>query len=233
MEPHRFHKFDPANAARLLSDDRAQMHPPAEALAMLDLHPGQVVADVGCGPGFLTIPIARLVQPGGRVFAVDIRPEMLALLRERLAAEGIAHVRPVLSQESLLPLHGESCGRVLATFLLHELEDPAAFLRELRRVLRPGGRGLAVDWAPARARSGRRWTPGCLRTARSSGCGRPGSSRTRPFRSDRTATRSCSTAADGRGRCCAGVCGAAVERLAQRPEIIGAAPPRWERLWWS
>jgi len=154
MEPHRFHKFDPANAARLLSDDRSQLHPPAEALAMLDLHPGQVVADVGCGPGFLTIPIARLVQPGGRVFAVDIRPEMLALLRGRLAAEEIAHVRPVLSQESLLPLHGESCGRVLATFLLHELEDPAAFLRELRRVLRPGGRGLAADWAPRESPAG-------------------------------------------------------------------------------
>jgi len=148
VEPHKYHKFDPANAARLLSDDRAHMHPPAEALAMLDLHPGQVVADVGCGPGFLTIPLARLVQPGGQVFALDIRPEMLALLRGRLAAEGLAHVHPLLSRESQLPLDDGGCGRVLATFLLHELADPGAFLREIRRVLKPGGRGLAADWAP-------------------------------------------------------------------------------------
>ncbi len=154
MEPHRFHKFDPANAARLLSEERAQMHPPAEALALLDLHPGQVVADIGCGPGFLTIPIARLVQPGGQVFAVDVRGEMLALLRERLSAEGLTHVRPLLSQESILPLDDESCGRLLAAFLLHELADPAAFLREIRRVLGPGGRGLAIDWAPHESPAG-------------------------------------------------------------------------------
>jgi len=148
MESHRFHKFDPANADRLLSEERAQIHPPAEALALLDLHPGQVVADVGCGPGFLTIPIAHVVQPGGRVMAVDIRPEMLALLRGRLAAAGITHVRPMLSQESLLPLGDEGCARLLAAFLLHELVDPTAFLSEVRRVLQSGGRGLAVDWAP-------------------------------------------------------------------------------------
>ncbi len=154
MGPHKFHKFDPANAAGLLSEERAQILPPAEALALLRLRPGQVVADVGCGPGFLTIPIARRVQPGGEVIAVDIRPEMLELLRGRLDAEGITHVRPLLSQESVLPLGDEGCDRVIAAFLLHELADPAASLSEIRRVLRPGGRGLAIDWAPVESPTG-------------------------------------------------------------------------------
>ena len=145
-DSHRYHKFDPANAARLLSDERAEMHPPQEVLALLDLHPGEVVADVGCGPGFFTLPIARAVAPGGEVVALDIRPEMLTLLRERLSAERMDHVRPVLSQESVLPLDDGGCGCLVATFLLHELVDPQSFLREVRRVLRPGGRGLAVDW---------------------------------------------------------------------------------------
>jgi ubiquinone/menaquinone biosynthesis C-methylase UbiE len=147
-DTHRYHKFDPANAARLLLDERAEFHPPKEVLALLDLHPGQIVADVGCGPGFYTLPIARAVAPGGEVFALDIRPEMLALLRERLSAERIDHVRPMLSQESVLPLEDGGCGRLVATFLLHELVDPSALLAEVRRVLRPNGRGLAVDWEP-------------------------------------------------------------------------------------
>jgi len=145
---HRFHKFDPARAERLLAEDRASMHPPQDVLALLDLHPGQIVADIGCGPGFFTLPIARRVQPDGRVIAVDIVPELLALLRQRVAAADIAHVDSRLSEESHFPVDSESCDRLLAAFLLHELADPAAFMREVRRVLRPGARGLAVDWGP-------------------------------------------------------------------------------------
>jgi len=148
VNTHRFHKFDPGRAERLLSDDRASMHPPHDVLVLLDLHPGQVVADIGCGPGYFTLPIAQRVQPDGRVIAVDIVPELLALLRQRVAAAAIPHVDSRLSEESHFPVDNESCDRLLAAFLLHELADPAAFMREVRRVMRPGARGLAADWAP-------------------------------------------------------------------------------------
>jgi len=143
---HRFHKFDPSNAERLLSEERAELHPPQRVLALLDLRAGQVVADVGCGPGFFTLPIARAVQPGGRVFALDIVPEMLDRLRGRLGAHGVSNVDPLLSQESSLPLGDMSCDRLLAAFLLHELADPAASLSEMRRVLRPHGSGVVAEW---------------------------------------------------------------------------------------
>ena len=154
MESHRFHKFNPANAARLLAAERAEIHPPDEVLALLALRSGHIAADVGCGPGYYTLPIARAVGPEGGVLALDIRPEMLALLEERLFAERIGHVRPVLSSESQLPVADAGCDRLLAAFLLHELADPAALLGEVRRVVRPGGRGLAVDWAPRESPSG-------------------------------------------------------------------------------
>lgn len=147
-EQHRFHKFDPARAERLLSEERASALPPEDVLALLDAQPGHVAADVGCGPGFFALPLARRVRPGGRVLALDIVPEMLARLRDRLAAEGVENVEPILSEEARLPLPPESCDRALLVNLLHELANPAALLAEVARVLRPGGRGVAVDWAP-------------------------------------------------------------------------------------
>ena len=65
MESHRFHKFNPANAARLLAAERAEIHPPDEVLALLALRSGHIAADVGCGPGYYTLPIARAVAPEG------------------------------------------------------------------------------------------------------------------------------------------------------------------------
>lgn len=148
MPGEHYHKFDPSNAERLLSEERADLHPLDQVLALLDLRPGQTVTDVGCGPGYFTLPIARAVGPGGRVFALDIAPGMLDRLRQRLGEHGISNVDPLLSEESALPLADTSCDRVLAAFLLHELVDPAASLGEIRRVLRPQGSGVIVEWLP-------------------------------------------------------------------------------------
>jgi len=149
MEPqHRHHhKFDPANAARLLSEERAQMLPPARVLELLDAQPGDIAADIGCGPGFFALPLAqRVTAQGGRVLACDTSPAMLDILRRRALEAGGAAVETLLSEESRLPLADGACDRVLLACLLHELESPESFLAEVRRVLRPGGRGLAVDW---------------------------------------------------------------------------------------
>lgn len=144
---HEHHKFDPAWAQRLLSPERERLLPPAAILELLEAGPGQTAADIGCGPGFLSLPLARAVAPGGgRVLACDISPEMLAMLRRRAEEAGIAALETFESGESSLPLPDASCDRVLLVCLLHELAAPAAFLGEVRRVLRPGGRGLAVDW---------------------------------------------------------------------------------------
>ncbi len=146
-EHRQHHKFNPANAARLLSGERAQMLPPADVLDLLDARPGQVVADVGCGPGFFALPLAeRVGAQGGRVLACDTAPAMLDILRRRVAEAGGSAIEALQSEESGLPLADASCDRVLLACLLHELAFPEAFLAEVSRVLRPGGRGLALDW---------------------------------------------------------------------------------------
>ncbi|HYM71163.1 MAG TPA: methyltransferase domain-containing protein [bacterium] len=151
---HRFWKFDPANAGRLVSSARADVHPPEHVLSLLDPRRGHVVADVGCGPGYFTIPIAERVQPAGRVAALDIAPEMLARLRARAAATGVRNVVLVQSEESRLPLAAATYDRVLLAFLIHELETPDEVLLDVRHALRPGGLGVVIDWMPRETPAG-------------------------------------------------------------------------------
>lgn len=148
------HKFDPSRADRLLSPDRLRILPPDELLDHLTPRAGEVAADIGCGPGFLTLPLAHRLTPKGWVWACDIAPEMLTRLQERLGAAECHNVTPVLSAESRVPLPDASCDLLLLVHMLHELEAPESFFAEMARLLRPGGRGLAVDWSPEPSPSG-------------------------------------------------------------------------------
>ncbi len=143
---HRTHHFDPARAERLVSEDRQQMLPAEQILTAAGLAPGQVMVDLGAGPGFFTLPAARIVGPKGRVYAADIQPQLLEMCRQRAAEAGITGIETVHSQESHVPLPDALADRVFIAFVLHESDDPVAFLREARRLLRPGGEVAIVDW---------------------------------------------------------------------------------------
>ena len=69
--------------------ERITEEQPERVLDAMGLRPGDVVADVGCGSGYYARRIARRVQPGGTVYCEDIQPEMLDIMRERAAAEGV------------------------------------------------------------------------------------------------------------------------------------------------
>ena len=79
------HKFDLANKENLLSKARQEMLDPQRVFSLLPLRPYQKVADVGCGPGFFTIPLAKYLFDG-RVYAIDVEQQMLDALKERLAS---------------------------------------------------------------------------------------------------------------------------------------------------
>ena len=139
-------KFDPARAARLESPERLALLPVEKALALVDVKAGELVLDVGCGVGVFTIPLARAVGESGQVFAVDLRAEMVEACRRRVSALGLSHVTVAQSGENSIPLPLGSVDLVFACHLLHELEDPPAFLAEVRRVLRPAGRLAVIEW---------------------------------------------------------------------------------------
>jgi ubiquinone/menaquinone biosynthesis C-methylase UbiE len=137
------HKFDPKNLDRLISSERYQKTNSHQLLTEFGLKPGRVAADVGCGPGFFTFPMAEIVGPKGRVHAWDISQEMLDYLRKRNPPENII-IAP--SKENRLPAKDRSIDFILLANLLHETETPIPFLHEIKRILKPQGKVVNWDW---------------------------------------------------------------------------------------
>jgi SAM-dependent methyltransferase len=119
---------------------------PDAALDALGLAPGMVVADVGAGSGYITTRMARRVAPGGRVYATDIQPEMLAILAERIADEKLDNVTTVLGLEADPKLPAGALDLELLVDVYHELSEPQAMLRGLRAALKPGGRLVLLEY---------------------------------------------------------------------------------------
>jgi ubiquinone/menaquinone biosynthesis C-methylase UbiE len=119
--------------------DRLHVDPPEPHLAIVPLREGMTVVDWGCGPGRFDVPLARRVGANGRVYAVDIQPLAIAAVRRRVAKAGIANVTPVLSEPYSAPLPDAITDVVIFLDAFHAIGDRTALLREMRRVLKPGG----------------------------------------------------------------------------------------------
>ena len=114
-----------------------------------DLKPGQRVLDLGTGTGSVAMRAAALVGSAGRVTGVDISPEMLAVTRQRLVESGHSNVDLREGSAEQLPAGEGTFDAVLASLSVMYVIDRAAAAREIRRVLRPGGRFVAAVWAAA------------------------------------------------------------------------------------
>ncbi len=112
-----------------------------------DLKPGDRVLDLGTGTGAVAMAAANLVGPAGQVTGVDISPDMLALAKRRVVESGHSHVDLREGRAEQLPAGDGSFEVVLASLSLMYVIDRAAAAREIRRVLRPGGRFVAAVWA--------------------------------------------------------------------------------------
>lgn len=110
------------------------------------LQAGATVLDVGCGPGYATLELAELVGPGGRVIAVDVSERYVAHLRQTLAARRISRVEALHSDVTRLPAPDNSVDFAYARWVLCWVQDPAAVVREVARVLRPGGVFAVQDY---------------------------------------------------------------------------------------
>jgi len=130
---------------RLESPERAAWQKPDELVAALGLHPGAVACDVGAGPGYFALRLARAVGPGGRVYGVDVDPRMVQLLGERAAAAGLGNVVPLLAPggDGLPP---EPCDLILLVNAFHHFPDGPAYLARLAGALKPGGRVALVEF---------------------------------------------------------------------------------------
>ena len=111
----------------------------------LQLRPTMSVADIGAGSGYLERRLAPLL-PQGRIYAVDVQPEMIALLQELARRPEAAMVVPVLGSDRDVRLPDASVDLAVMVDVYHELAYPAEVIRSLLRALRPGGRLVFVEY---------------------------------------------------------------------------------------
>lgn len=125
-------------------------------LRRLIAHPGRILgdlisagdtaADLGCGPGFFTLPLAEMVGDEGSVIAVDLQQAMLDKVGARAERKGLAsRIRLHRCAAGALGLDGERADFALAFWMVHEVPDQGRFLREAHELLRSGARLLLVE----------------------------------------------------------------------------------------
>lgn len=112
----------------------------------LKFKPGEQVADIGAGTGYLTRRMAKKISPGGRVFAVEIQQEMLDVLTNKLAGLGITNVVPVLGTITDPKLPTNSLDTIIMVDVYHEFDHPFEMTAAMCRALKPGGRMVFVEF---------------------------------------------------------------------------------------
>lgn len=114
-------------------------------LGALPIGPASVIADIGAGTGYHSFPMAQRA-PQGKVYAVDIQPEMLGIIRRKQAQLGIANVEPLLGSETDTRLPPASVDLLLLVDVYHECAYPHEMLQSMYRSLKPGGRACLVEY---------------------------------------------------------------------------------------
>ena len=118
-------------------------------LQTADLQPGEDVIDVACGTGLVTLPAAASVSPGGRVLGTDMSPRMVEDLGRLVAARGITNVEVSCGDAEQLDID-RTFDVALCSLGLMYVVDPPAAIRQLHRVVRPGGRAVVSVWGERR-----------------------------------------------------------------------------------
>ena len=137
-------KFDPMKRKKLNNPLRLEWLPPALIWKLANPSAGSTFIDIGAGTGFITQKIADIAGPAAQIHALDIEPLMVTEMEETLPAGG--SIKPQLMEANKLPFDDDSVDGAWMITLYHELEPPEPLLREIIRVLRPGGRLVIVDW---------------------------------------------------------------------------------------
>jgi precorrin-6B methylase 2 len=125
--------------------DRELEERPQQLLEALQLSPDSTVAEIGAGSGYMTARLAR-VLPLGKVYAVDIQPEMVKLLQNRQRRQWLPNVQPVLGSDTEVNLAEESLDLVLMVDAYHEFAYPREMLDSVFAALKPNGRVVLAEY---------------------------------------------------------------------------------------
>jgi ubiquinone/menaquinone biosynthesis C-methylase UbiE len=135
-----------SGATWLTRESREREEECSTLLKALNVQPGMTVCDLGCGNGFYTLELAKMVGEKGVVYGVDIQQEMLHLLDERAKGMGITNVKPVHGGLTDPKLPAASQDLILLVDVYHEFSHPEHMLQAMRKALKPNGRIALVEF---------------------------------------------------------------------------------------
>jgi predicted methyltransferase len=141
----RSREFPPEELGTLGPPDRDEWQQPEKIMDALGIYDGNRVADLGAGSGWFTVRLARRVGPNGRVYAEDIKQEMLESIKNAAAREGLSNIQILLGTK-LDPRLPSGLNAVLMVGVFRFLEDPRAILRKVAESLAPTGRVGIVEY---------------------------------------------------------------------------------------
>ncbi len=137
MTKRRFQADDP---------ERKKWQDPEKILSAIGLSSGMIFVDIGCGEGYFALPAARLVGPGGKVYATDINTDSVAALREHAVNEGLSTIsaETKAAEETVIC---EGCADIVFFGIdLHDFTDPEKVLLNSYKMLKPTGKLVDLDW---------------------------------------------------------------------------------------
>lgn len=126
--------------------EREKEEEPNKLLKSLKLQPGDVVADIGAGSGYLSFRMAEMVGDKGKVYAVDIQPEMLEIIRKRMKMDKVTNVEPIQGTETDPKLPPNSVDLILMVDVYHEFSHPWEMTVAMLKALKPEGRLVFVEY---------------------------------------------------------------------------------------
>jgi ubiquinone/menaquinone biosynthesis C-methylase UbiE len=126
--------------------EREKEEAPSKLLPALKIKEGNVVADIGAGSGYYTFMLARHVGPKGKVYAVDIQPEMLAIIKNKMKVRGIDHIELIKNTETEAKLPAAAIDLLLLVDVYHEFSYPYEMMLDMIKSLKPGGRMVFVEF---------------------------------------------------------------------------------------
>lgn len=148
-DQHQMHQLhnDPKAYMKALEDPkRDDYQKPHEVLTALNIKPGEVIADIGAGTGYFTFKLAHHVGNKGKVYAVDVSPDMIKHINRRIRDSKAANVTAMLAENDDPLLPDQSVNRFFICDVWHHIDDQKKYLAQMKKMLKPGGEVVMIDF---------------------------------------------------------------------------------------
>jgi arsenite methyltransferase len=148
-EPHQMHELhnDPKSYIGALEDPKRDAYQkPHEVLTALNIKPGEVIADIGAGSGYFSLRLAHFVGDKGKVYAVDVSPDMVRHLNRRIRETKASNVVTILADNDDPLLPDRSVNRFFICDVWHHVDNQTKYLSLMKKMLKPGGEIVMIDF---------------------------------------------------------------------------------------